>query len=232
MYRTPLARISRSAAPNVARRTYAATTGGNPVPPEVQPKTGHTTDTPPRADGIKTPKTNPSGGNGPLIAAVVAVAAGAGYWYSTTSESHGEAAKGHAKAAKNEAEAGGKAAKDHLEAAGREAKAQAQREYDARTSQVQHAANDAARSVKEGAQARYDAARSGTVQTYEDAKATAHQKVEDAKKAAEQAKEKAESTASSWWSWGSKKTDEKKSQVAGKVEEGADKVKAEARKRE
>ncbi|KIO31336.1 hypothetical protein M407DRAFT_136019 [Tulasnella calospora MUT 4182] len=64
--------------------------------------------------------------------------------------------------------------------------------------------------VKEGAQARYDAARTGGVQTYEDAKATAQQKVEDAKNAAEQTKEKAESTASSWWSWGSKKANEKK----------------------
>ncbi|KAG8992352.1 hypothetical protein FRB90_001036 [Tulasnella sp. 427] len=231
MYRTPITRVSRSLASNVARRTYATTTEGNPNPPPIQPKTGHAADTPPRADSLKTPKTNPSGGNGPLIAAAVVAGVGAAYWYST-SDDHVESAKDHAKAAKNEAKAGGQGAKDHLEAAGRDAKAQAQREYDQRTTQAQNIANDTARSIKEGAQARYDVARNATIQTYEDAKATTHQKVDEAKKAAEQAKDKAEDTASSWWSWGSKKAEDKKSQAAEKVEEGADKVKAEARKRE
>lgn len=57
-------------------------------------------------------------------------------------------------------------------------------------------------------------------------------KADEAKAAAEKAKAQVESSSSSWWSWLTGKTEEKKSEAAAKVEQGADKVKAEAQKRQ
>lgn len=57
-------------------------------------------------------------------------------------------------------------------------------------------------------------------------------KADEARQAAADAEKKAKETASSWWWWGSSKKEEVRKDAAGKVEEGADKVKYEAQKRQ
>jgi len=49
---------------------------------------------------------------------------------------------------------------------------------------------------------------------------------------AEETVEKAKETGSSWFGWGSSKAEENKKEAANKVEQGADKVKSEAQKRQ
>ena len=49
---------------------------------------------------------------------------------------------------------------------------------------------------------------------------------------AEETVEKAKETGSSWFGWGSSKAEENKKDAANKVEQGADKVKSEAQKRQ
>lgn len=99
-----------------------------------------------------------------------------------------------------------------------EQKAKASATYDQRASQAQSTVQQA----KDNAAAKYDQAKASAAQTYDSAKHTAAVKVDEAKQAAHDAEQKAKSTASSWWSWGSAKTDETKSDAAHKVEQGAD----------
>jgi hypothetical protein len=86
--------------------------------------------------------------------------------------------------------------------------------------------------VKDDAAAKLEQTKASIASSYESAKNSAVEKYDDAKKATHDTAKSVENTASSWWSWGSKKADETKSDAAGKVAEGADKVKYEAQKRQ
>ncbi|KAG9007617.1 hypothetical protein FRB93_007653 [Tulasnella sp. JGI-2019a] len=205
---------------NASRRSYAVQTGGAPKSEPVVDQTHPKTNPAPGPSGA------PGGGNGPLIIGALALAAGGAYWYTRPEEV--QDAKSHAQSSIDEAKRSAQALQRDAEKKAADARDQSRAVVDQKTADLQNATQRA----KDQAVAKYDQVKASAAQTYDNAKQATQAKAEDAKQAALDAEAKTKSTASSWWWWGSSKKNEAVSQTAQKVEEGADKVKAEAQKKQ